>query len=1322
MDINQLHANFYRAFEEKFRGSRDTILSRLGIYDAFLNDAFLKNSSRKALDLGCGRGEWLESLTSKGFDALGVDLDDAMLSACREKGLNVLHADALAVLSAQTDSSLSVVSGFHIVEHLPFHSLQTLVAEALRVLQPGGLLILETPNPENLKVSTHTFHLDPTHQKPIPPSLLEFMTEYYGFSRSKILRLQEPSDIFEARPLTIGDVYGATSPDYSVVAQKGSNTTLEQALDDAFALHFGVSNDAVFDKYDSWITGETENTRASTAQISDKLGNLELNIQEKVDWLASKIDKNDVLFDKYCSSVDAEAQNTRALAAEMRDSLGKLQGDVQEKVGWLASKIDKIQLEAKKDAALIDFKDTVSKPDTNIRATGGVSNALSHLGVGAHAWLTLKPGSRPHRYLREIAISVRRVIVRNPVVHTAALKVLRRVPGLQLRMRKLLTPSHLHQAVFAEGQAVPRDRFKHPRNSRLAQERLSFAASQVNRQPEHIRAANPARPTLAYFSPLPPEKSGIADYSAQLLPVLAEYYQITVVTDHPDIAQEWPYNSISIKGVEWFRQNHGDFDRVVYHIGNSLLHGQMLPLLETVPGVVVLHDFYLGSLVAYLELYGGQTTVWSESLLYSHGYKALIDRSQPEKIRYAIDKYPANFDVISKASGIIVHSQHPLTLANTFYPAYSTRTWEVVPLPRVPPETVRRVESRKQIGIGDGDILVCAFGFLGPTKLNHRLLEAWLASPLLRESSCKLVYVGEAHDDPYCQSLLKRIAAECSDQVSVSGYVSRESYQHYLEAADIGVQLRTNSRGETSAAVLDCMAYGLPTIANANGSMAELPEDSVVLLNDEFSTLELSAALADLVQDDEKRKRYGSRAAAYVSENHSIKYAAERYHAAIEKFYDSSETLYDHSKLIECARQIPLNEEHARISMANTLAFTPNLPRPSKQILVDISALRTHDLRTGIQRVVRAILTSWLQMPDEQFRIQPVWLSEDGGEWRYNYAHQYTTAFLGWPRHDIPDSPVDIGEGDIFVGLDFFAHGVTEAANAGLYDDLKKRGAQIAFVVYDILPITMPHNFPAISSVVHRDWLRSISSFADKLICISNAVADDVRTWIQTERPDRFADIEIQAWHLGADIEASSPTAGLPVDGNKILHNLTDRQTFLMVGTVEPRKGYSQVLDAFELLWATGSTDALVIVGAEGWKGVPPQQARTLPALLSRLREHSELGKRLIWLEHASDEFLARIYAEADALIAASEGEGFGLPLIEAAQKGLPIIVRDIPVFREVAGNHAFYFSGEACGDLAEGIKAWKNLYANANHPLSDEMPWLTWEQSANKLLQSLRL
>jgi glycosyltransferase involved in cell wall biosynthesis len=165
--------------------------------------------------------------------------------------------------------------------------------------------------------------------------------------------------------------------------------------------------------------------------------------------------------------------------------------------------------------------------------------------------------------------------------------------------------------------------------------------------------------------------------------------------------------------------------------------------------------------------------------------------------------------------------------------------------------------------------------------------------------------------------------------------------------------------------------------------------------------------------------------------------------------------------------------------------------------------------------------------------------------------------------------------------------------------------------------------------------------------------------------------------------------------------------SILMVGTLEPRKGHAQALAAFEELWAQGIVANLVIVGKEGWMVEP---------LVKRLRDHPEAGRRLFWVPGASDTLLLQIYGAAVALLAASEGEGFGLPLIEAAQHGLPIIARDLPVFMEVAGDHACYFNGTSPQALAACLTAWLAMHRDGEAPSSTRLPWLRWNESARQL------
>jgi SAM-dependent methyltransferase len=250
--------HFYRAFENTHRGSRELIRQRLLVYLPFVKSLAALSPDLPVLDIGCGRGEWLELMNDHGIAARGVDIDNGMLTACLERGLDAVSVDALAHLASLPNGSLLAVTGFHIAEHLPFASLQSLFAQAFRVLVPGGLLILETPNPENLLVGSANFYIDPSHQRPLPSQLLSFLAEHQGFSPVRLLRLQEEERLAVGGAASLYDVLANVSPDYAIVAQlpfTSASPSMERQsqalqLTRAFDVECGVSLPTLASRYD----------------------------------------------------------------------------------------------------------------------------------------------------------------------------------------------------------------------------------------------------------------------------------------------------------------------------------------------------------------------------------------------------------------------------------------------------------------------------------------------------------------------------------------------------------------------------------------------------------------------------------------------------------------------------------------------------------------------------------------------------------------------------------------------------------------------------------------------------------------------------------------------------------------------------------------------------------------------------------------------------------------------------------------------------------------------------------------------------------------
>lgn len=374
--------------------------------------------------------------------------------------------------------------------------------------------------------------------------------------------------------------------------------------------------------------------------------------------------------------------------------------------------------------------------------------------------------------------------------------------------------------------------------------------------------------------------------------------------------------------------------------------------------------------------------------------------------------------------------------------------------------------------------------------------------------------------------------------------------------------------------------------------------------------------------------------------------------------------------------------------------------RPCKRrIFLELSVLDRVDGGTGIQRVSKNVLKH-IKEPASDFEVIPVRGLRDSA------GYEKCRKFCDCPCIEPLVSPI---QGDLFFFPELAPDVVLRQRRHLMR--LRERGVRVVSTVFDLIPVRMPDFCKDQTSSIFPWYLDAVAGF-DGAVCDSRAVADELERWIGENRPERSGSFRIDWFHLGADFGGGDKSSGLPADASKVLGEMRAKTSFLMVSTIEPRKRYDQALDAFEILWGEGFDACLVFVGREGWK---------VESLVERIRSHPELGVRLFWLSGISDEYLDRLYDSADCVLMTSMAEGFGLAIAEAAYHKRPVVLRDIPVFREIAGDCAFYFSGNDGGSLARALKEWAALYKSGSHPKTDSLRFLTWRESVSSLFEKLK-
>jgi glycosyltransferase involved in cell wall biosynthesis len=372
-------------------------------------------------------------------------------------------------------------------------------------------------------------------------------------------------------------------------------------------------------------------------------------------------------------------------------------------------------------------------------------------------------------------------------------------------------------------------------------------------------------------------------------------------------------------------------------------------------------------------------------------------------------------------------------------------------------------------------------------------------------------------------------------------------------------------------------------------------------------------------------------------------------------------------------RPAPLRET-APIASDERAPPARGAPLPARRLLVDVTGTIKRDAGTGIQRVVKEV-TRGLYC-GQSFDIPAVAVRCEGG--RLLTANGFVAELVG---EAAPDSEIAIAPGDRFLMLSDSWNAFEELAP--VFAKIRDVGGEVVTCIFDLIPELYPHACHEVTVPRYRAWLRKALLESDSFLAISQTVADELADYVAAQNLPHRPGLKIGWFHCGSDLPLRAEAA--PRDKIRAAA-AGEAPVFLTVGTIEPRKGQRVALRAFDELWAKGRDVRLIVVGRRGWFE---------EAVVNEILGHQEFGRRLFWIDDADDDELSFLYDQAAALIFPSYAEGFGLPIVEAARRGRPVICSDIRVFREVGRDGALYFRvndsvalAEAVADFLDGRRA----------------------------------
>jgi len=388
------------------------------------------------------------------------------------------------------------------------------------------------------------------------------------------------------------------------------------------------------------------------------------------------------------------------------------------------------------------------------------------------------------------------------------------------------------------------------------------------------------KPRIAYFSPLPPKKSGIADYSASILPFLEKHLDVDIFIDDYECTDNYINENFNLISYHEFPNLHEQqpYDAVIYQMGNSENHVYMFDFVKKYPGIVVLHDVYLSGVLFWITGKVGKTDEFIEEVIYSHGEqgKKLVDKAKKNLISWdkLIWEFQLNKRFIENSTQILVHSNWDKQQILSQNPQFDKK---ISLIHQLSPIVIRSDNNqvKEKLGFTSDDFIICSFGFVVTTKKIHSVIEN-LKSFLENTKNAKYVIVGDT-SDPYGQSLHKLVKElHLENRVIFTDYVDENTYQNYLQICDLCISLRINARAGTSASINHAIGAGIPTIISDDDSFRDYSDEILIKVKpDEEKTL--GSIVKELKENDAKRMEYSKNSQNFAIKNFSIESCANKY-------------------------------------------------------------------------------------------------------------------------------------------------------------------------------------------------------------------------------------------------------------------------------------------------------------------------------------------------------------------------------------------------------------------------------------------------------------